>query len=191
MKKSILIVVLSLTGVITINHVSAQIRDTTKKTTTTTTTTTAPAPVPTVDVATVLSGNPDYTTAATAVKTANLESTLKTGGPYTIFAPNNAAFSNLPAGKLDSLMKDPVKLATLLKGHIVSGQYTKADIIKALTTGNGKATLTTLNRQTLNLSISPKRTLLLTNAAGSTAEVTLFDLARTNGVVNGINGVLK
>lgn len=207
MKKSILIVALSLLG-LTVNHVSAQVRDTTKKrlrdttkkqvrdttkktTTTTTTTNTTPAPAPTVDVATVLSGNPDYSTAATAVKTANLESTLKTGGPYTIFAPNNAAFSNLPAGKLDSLMKDPAKLATLLKGHVVTGHYTKADIIKALTAGKGKATLTTLDGQTLNLSVSPKSTLQLSNATGSTAEVTLFDMVGTNGVVNGINGVLK
>ncbi|GAB3912158.1 hypothetical protein GCM10028826_23000 [Mucilaginibacter boryungensis] len=164
--------------------------DTAKKTTTTTTITTTTTNNAAADVVGALNSNPDYTTAALAVKTADLESVLKTGGPYTIFAPNNNAFTKLPAGKLDSLMKDPVKLSALLKGHIVNGKYAKADIIKALTAGKGKATLTTLDGQTLTLSISKTSTLQLTNAAGSTAEVTLYDLIGGNGVVNGLNGVL-
>lgn len=168
---------------------SAQVTDTTKKT--------APAPAaqsesptPTDDVARVLLSNTDYSTAAAAVKTAGLDSVLKTGGPYTIFAPNNAAFTKLPAGKLDSLTKDPAKLSTFLKGHVVTGRYSKADIIKALTAGKGKANLTTIDGQTLALSVSPNKTLQLTNAAGVSAEVSLYDLIGTNGVVNGINAVL-
>jgi len=115
---------------------------------------------------------------------------LKAGGPYTIFAPNNAAFNKLPAGKLDSLTKDPVKLSAFLKGHVVKGRYSKADIIKALTEGKGKATLTTIDDQSLALSVSPNKTLQLTNAAGVSAEVSLYDLIGTNGIVNGINAVL-
>jgi uncharacterized surface protein with fasciclin (FAS1) repeats len=180
MKKSFLIIAASLLVSLTTTSVFAQTKpDTTKQ------------PTPTVDVVGVLASNPDYSSASAAVRAANLESTLKTGGPYTIFAPNNIAFSNLPKAQSDSLMKDPVKLATLLKGHVVTGQYTKAAIIKALTTGKGKATLTTIDGRTLNLSISPKSTLQLTDAAGSTAEVTLYDMVGTNGVVNGINGILK
>jgi len=189
MKKSFLIAATSLFVCFTANQVMAQ-TDTTKKTTTTTTTTTTGTNNGAADVVGALNSNPDYTTAALAVKTADLESVLKTGGPYTIFAPNNNAFTKLPAGRLDSLMKDPVKLAALLKGHIVNGKYAKADIIKALTAGKGKATLTTLDGQTLTLSISKTSTLQLTNAAGSTAEVTLYDLVGGNGVVNGLNGVL-
>ncbi|RYZ92662.1 MAG: fasciclin domain-containing protein, partial [Sphingobacteriaceae bacterium] len=158
--------------------------DTTKKTVADTTNTAA------ADVVGALSSNADYTSAASAVKAANLEATLKAGGPYTIFAPNNIAFSKLSQGQQDSLMKDPVKLATLLKGHVVTGRYAKADIIKALTAGKGKAALTTLDGQTLTLTVSPTKTLQLTNAAGSTAEVTLYDLLGSNGVVNGINGIL-
>jgi len=168
---------------------TAQVTDTTKKT--------APAPVaqsesptPTDDVARVLLSNTDYATAATAFKTAGLDTTLKTGGPYTIFAPNNEAFNKLPAGKLDSLTKDPAKLGAFLKGHVVTGRYSKADIIKALTTGKGKATLPTIDGQSLALSVSPNKTLQLTNAAGVSAEVSLYDLIGTNGVVNGINAVL-
>jgi len=186
MKKSILTVSASLVLSVTATHVFAQTQDTTKKTTTTTTTTSVQAD----DVVGALNSNPDYTKAAAAVKAAGLEASLKTGGPYTIFAPNNNAFNKLPAGRLDSLMKDPAKLATILKGHIVTGHYNKAEIIKALTAGKGKATLTTLDGQVLTLSISPNKTLQLTNAAGRTAEVTLYDLIGANGIVNGITDVL-
>ena len=189
MKKSFLVIAASLLVCFTASQVMAQ-TDTSKKTTTTTTITTTTTNNAAADVVGALNSNPDYTTAALAVKTADLESVLKTGGPYTIFAPNNNAFTKLPAGKLDSLMKDPVKLAALLKGHIVNGKYAKADIIKALTAGKGKATLTTLDGQTLTLSISKTSTLQLTNSAGSTAEVTLYDLIGGNGIVNGLNGVL-
>ncbi|MBE9667732.1 fasciclin domain-containing protein [Mucilaginibacter boryungensis] len=189
MKKSFLVIAASLLVCFTASQAMAQ-TDTAKKTTTTTTITTTTTNNAAADVVGALNSNPDYTTAALAVKTADLESVLKTGGPYTIFAPNNNAFTKLPAGKLDSLMKDPVKLSALLKGHIVNGKYAKADIIKALTAGKGKATLTTLDGQTLTLSISKTSTLQLTNAAGSTAEVTLYDLIGGNGVVNGLNGVL-
>lgn len=161
--------------------------DTTKKvaaTTSTTATTDAAA-----DVVGALGSNPDYSTALTAVKAAKLDSVLKVGGPYTIFAPNNISFSNLPAGQLDGLLKDPVALATLLKGHVVTGKYGKADIIKALTAGKGKATLTTIDGQPLTLSLAGSK-LQLTNASGSTAQVTLFDLIGGNGVVNGLNAIL-
>ena len=161
--------------------------DTTKKATTVTTTVTTTEGAS--DVVGALASNPDYSTALAAVKAAKLDSVLKVGGPYTIFAPNNISFSKLPAGKLDSLLKDPVKLAALLKGHVVTGKYGKADIIKALTAGKGKATLTTLDGQPLTLSLAGSK-LQLTNASGSTAQVTLFDLIGANGVVNGLNAIL-
>ena len=189
MKRSILIAAIALAG-LSATKGYAQTQDTTKKATTTTVTTTTTAPAPTLDVAAILTANTDYSTAAAAVKAADLSTALQATGPFTIFAPNNAAFSKLPAGALDALMKDPAKLATVLKGHVVNGRYTKADIIKALTTGKGKATLTTIDGQTLTLSVSPTQTLQLTNAAGSAAEVTVYDIIGTNGVVNGLNAVL-
>ena len=189
MKKSFLVVAAAL-FCFTATQVSAQV-DTTKKTTTTTTTTATPAPqAGAADVIGALNSNSDYTMAAMAVKTAGLEANLKTGGPYTIFAPNNNAFNKLSNGMRDSLMKDPAKLAAILKGHVVTGKYAKADIIKALTAGKGKATLTTLDGQALTLSISKTSTLQLTNASGSVAEVVLYDLIGGNGIVNGLNNVL-
>ncbi|GAB3937578.1 fasciclin domain-containing protein [Mucilaginibacter myungsuensis] len=190
MKKFILAAAATVLVTVTINQASAQTTDTTKKETTTTTATTTAANGA-ADVVGALNSNSDYTTAAAAVKTAGLEGTLKAGGPYTIFAPNNSAFSKLPQGAQDSLMKDPAKLATVLKGHVVSGKYGKAEIIAALKASKDrKVPLTTLGGEALTLSISPAQTLVLTNATGATAEVTLYDLVGGNGIVNGINGVL-
>ncbi|MES2279763.1 MAG: fasciclin domain-containing protein [Bacteroidota bacterium] len=190
MKKSLLIAAASMLFCITANQVMAQI-DTTKKDTTKKAVTTTITPVTgAADVVGALNSNSDYTTAALAVKTAGLEASLKTGGPYTIFAPNNNAFAKLPAGQLDSLMKDPAKLAILLKGHIVTGKYAKADIISALKAGKGTAKLTTIDGQTLTLSVSKTSTLQLTNASGSITEVVLYDLIGANGIVNGVNNVL-
>src|SRR6478609_1710489 len=118
MKKYIVLVGAVLALNVTANRLFAQTKpDTTKKTTTPATTTpatTAPATTTTPategasDVVGALASNADYSTALAAVKATGLDSTLKTGGPYTIFAPNNVAFSNLGA-KGDSLLKDPVK----------------------------------------------------------------------------------
>jgi uncharacterized surface protein with fasciclin (FAS1) repeats len=94
MKKSLLMVGALVILNLTASRVFAQVQDTTQKTTTTTTTTTTPATDGASDVVGALASNADYSTALSAVKAAGLEPTLKTGGPYTIFAPNNVAFSS-------------------------------------------------------------------------------------------------
>lgn len=194
MKKSILIVAASLSIGLMTNQVFAQTptqkQDTSKKSTTTTTTTTTTDTTSLGDVAAILTSNADYSTVALAAKATNLDASVNGPGPYTIFAPNNAAFTKLPQGKLDSLMKDTSQLARVLKTHVVAGKYGKAEIIKALTTGKGKADLTTIDGQTLKLSVSAKSTLQLTDPTGNTSEVILYDLIGKNGVVNGINGIL-
>ena len=189
MKKSILAMAFTvLTGAMA-NHVLAQTTsDTTKKTTTATT---APAmAAPTGDVVTAIDGDSYYTTAGLAIKTANLETTLKADGPFTVFVPNNAAFSKIPQTRLDSLMKNPTQLAAVLKGHVVSGKLTKADIIKALVAGKGTATLKSIDGRNITLSVNQSKNLVLTDDQGNIAEVTSFDLNATNGIVHGINGVL-
>jgi uncharacterized surface protein with fasciclin (FAS1) repeats len=190
MKKSILSVAVVLTCSLYVTSAFSQKQDTTRKTTVTTTTTTTVKPDSLGNVARTLLSNPDYSTIAAAAKTANLEASVSGSGPYTIFAPSNAAFAKLSAGRQDSLLKDTAKLSALLKTHVVAGKYGKAEIIKTLTAGKGKATLTTIDGQTLKLSISPKSTLQLTDANGNVAEVILYDLQATNGVVNGINNIL-
>jgi uncharacterized surface protein with fasciclin (FAS1) repeats len=94
----------------------------------------------------------------------------------------------LPSDKLDAIMKDPATLATVLKGHIVSGKYDKAALIKALATGT--ATLTTLDGQKLILAVNDKKHLELTDAQGNKAQVIAFDILGSNGVAIGIDAVL-
>lgn len=191
MKKSILMVVFAMGISLASKDLFAQTqqKDTTKSTTPATTTPATPQTA-TGDIVTVLTSSPDYATLGLAVKSANLEPTLKAAGPYTVFAPNNAAFSKLPQGKLDSLMKNPAKMSTVLKEHIVTGTYTKADIIKVLTDGKGKATLKTIDGQTLTLSVFEQKNLQVTDAQGNSALVASFDLPATNGTIHMLNGVL-
>jgi uncharacterized surface protein with fasciclin (FAS1) repeats len=125
MKKSILIAAASLVVALATQGAFAQTQDTTKKNTAATVQATG-------DVVQTLSSNPDYSTAALAAKAANLEASLSGGGPYTIFAPDNAAFAKLASGRLDSLMKDTTQLLTILKHHVVSGKYGKAELVTTL-----------------------------------------------------------
>ncbi|MCR8556077.1 fasciclin domain-containing protein [Mucilaginibacter sp. BJC16-A38] len=131
----------------------------------------------------------DLSTLTSAVKAANADATLKGAGPYTLFAPDNAAFSAIPKTKLDSLMKDPVKLGALVKAHVVVGKYDKAGIIKALTNASRTATLKTVDGQTITIAVVNKK-VQLKDAQGNTAEITSFDTPATNGIIDGVNGVL-
>lgn len=186
MKKSILIAAVAIGGLLS-NNLFAQTTDTTKKAATATTTTTDTTSVK--DVYSTLANIADETTLTTAIKSANLDTDLKGTGPFTVLAPSNEDFSAISKGKLDSLMKDPAKLATTLKGHVISGKYDKAALIKALVAGKGTATLKTIDGQTLTLSVKDKK-LAITDAQGTTVEVTSFDTPATNGIIDGINGVL-
>lgn len=125
---------------------------------------------------------------ATAIKTTGLESTLKGAGPFTVFAPSDQAFAAVPAG--DSLLTQQPKLTAALKNHIVSGKYSKDDIIKALTAGKGVATLNTIEGGKVTLKVNENKNLELSDAFGNKALVTVFDVEGTNGTVHVINNVL-
>nr|WP_221284611.1 fasciclin domain-containing protein [Mucilaginibacter sp. SP1R1] len=193
MKKSVLIAITALTvGFLSTNAIAQTQTDTTKRDTTTKA---APAAAATPaaassDVVGVLSTTTDYAPLALAIKSADLEATLKGPGPFTIFAPNDVAFSKIPKPTMDELMKDHAKLAKILKYHVVAGKYTKTDIIKALGAGKGKAVLKTIDGESLTLSVNDKSNLQITDAKGNSALVIAFDLMATNGVVHGLNGVL-
>ena len=124
-----------------------------------------------------------------AIRAANLGSTVKGAGPFTIFAPNNTAFSNIPSDKLDALMADPAKFASLIKGHIASGKMDKAAILAALR-ATGTATLKTLDGQTLTLGVNEAKNLVLTDAQGNKVKVVAFDIYGSNGVIIGVDGLL-
>jgi uncharacterized surface protein with fasciclin (FAS1) repeats len=191
MKKSILIVAAALAVGFLSNDLFAQQKDTSKKTTTTTTTTkTTTAPDTSAkDIVATLANVAEETTLTAAIKAANLETDLKATGPFTVLAPNNDAFNTVSKGKLDSLMKDPAKLAVTVKAHVISGKYDKAALIKALVAGKGSAALKTIDGQTLTLTVKDKK-LTIADSQGTSVQVTSFDTPCTNGVIHGINGVL-
>ncbi|MDN5287802.1 MAG: fasciclin protein [Mucilaginibacter sp.] len=194
MKKSVLIAIASLTiGVLSNNAIAqTQQQDTTKRDTSAKTapaTTAAPAAA-SGDIVGALASTTDFAPFALAVKSADLETTLKGAGPFTVFAPNDVAFSKVPKPTMDELTKDHAKLAKVLKYHVVAGKYTKTDIIKALTAGKGKAVLKTIDGETLTLSVNDKSNLQIADAKGDTALVISFDTMASNGVIHGLNGVL-
>ena len=192
MKKSVLIAAATLAIGFLSNNLFAQtqMKDTAKKTTTTTTTTTTTAPDTSAkDIVATLANVAEETTLSAAIKAANLEADLKASGPFTVLAPNNDAFSSIPKTKLDSLMKDPTKLAITVKAHVIAGKYDKAALIKALVAGKGTATLKTIDGQSLTLSVKDKK-LTITDSQGTSVQVTSFDTPCTNGIIHGVNGVL-
>lgn len=143
------------------------------------------------DVVDIAIGSKDHTTLVTAVKAADLVTTLKGKGPFTLFAPTNAAFDKLPDGTLDGLLKPDSKaaLSGILTYHVVAGNMDAAAVTAAIKAGNGKAVLTTVNGAKLTASFKDGR-VMLTDSKGGTAMVTTTDLKATNGVVHVIDTVL-
>lgn len=133
----------------------------------------------------------DYTTLIAAVKAAGLVDTLQSAGPFTVFAPTNAAFAKLPAGTVETLIKPENKdtLTSILAYHIVLGRMTTADIAKAIKAGGGKASLTTLNGETLTARMIGKR-LVLIDSGGGRSIITIANVIQSNGVIHVVDRVV-
>ena len=133
----------------------------------------------------------DHTTLVAAVTAAGLVETLSGPGPFTVFAPTNAAFGKLPAGTVETLVKPENKgtLTTILTYHVVAGRLTAADIAKAIKAGKGKAMLTTVQGGTLTASMMGKK-VMLTDAKGGMSMVTIANVMQSNGVIHVIDTVL-
>lgn len=151
-------------------------------------TTAVEAPTTIVDVA---SGNADFSTLVAAVKAAGLVETLSGEGPFTVFAPLNAAFDKLPAGTVDTLLKpeNVEKLKGLLTYHVVAGKFDAAAVTEAITKGNGKFTVTTVQGGKIDLSLKDGK-VVLTDANGKSATVAMADVAASNGVIHAIDSVV-
>jgi uncharacterized surface protein with fasciclin (FAS1) repeats len=143
------------------------------------------------DVVDIAIGSADHTTLVAAVKAADLVTTLKGKGPFTVFAPTNAAFGKLPAGTVESLLKpeNKAQLAKILTYHVVSGNLDAAAVVAAIKSGNGKAVLTTVSGGKLTGTMDNGK-VKLTDETGKSAFVTAADLKGTNGVVHVIDGVV-
>ncbi len=133
----------------------------------------------------------DHTTLVAAVKAAGLVDTLSGAGPFTVFAPTNAAFSALPAGTVDTLLKPENKgaLTKVLTYHVVAGRMTANDLIAAIERGGGKAALTTVEGEPLTAMLSGK-TLWVVDAKGGRAQVAIGDVLQSNGVIHVVDKVL-
>ncbi|MEY3068883.1 MAG: hypothetical protein RLZZ456_582, partial [Pseudomonadota bacterium] len=123
--------------------------------------------------------NPDFSTLVAAVKAAGLVDTLNSAGPFTVFAPTNAAFAKLPAGTVESLLKpeNKAKLTAILTYHVVAGKVTAADVVKlkSADTVNGKAVKITAGHHGVKV---------------NDANVTATDIKASNGVIHVIDTVL-
>ncbi|WP_211277438.1 fasciclin domain-containing protein [Nonlabens spongiae] len=133
----------------------------------------------------------DLSTLVAAVKAADLVETLNSEGPFTVFAPTNAAFDKLPAGTVDNLMKaeNKAKLKGVLTYHVVSGNVMAADLQKMIKDGNGTATLKTVNGGQLTAMVKDGK-VRLKDAKGNTSTVTVTDVKQSNGVVHVIDTVV-
>ena len=134
----------------------------------------------------------DHTTLVAAVKAAGLVETLKGPGPFTVFAPTNAAFGKLPAGAVDGLLKPEKKadLTKVLTYHVVPGTLDAATLKSQLAAGGGTATLTTVAGGTLTAKDDGAGGITLTDAKGGTAKVTIADVMQKNGVIHVVDTVL-
>jgi len=133
----------------------------------------------------------DHTTLVAAVKAADLVDTLKGPGPFTVFAPTNAAFDALPAGTVDTLLKPENKgmLTTILTYHVVPGKWDAAALSKMIKDDKGKAMVKTVSGGTLTAKSNGKK-IMLTDEKGGTATVTIADVHQSNGVIHVIDKVL-
>ncbi|MEI9426999.1 fasciclin domain-containing protein [Mesorhizobium sp. Cs1299R1N3] len=133
----------------------------------------------------------DHTTLVAAVKAAGLVDTLQGAGPFTVFAPTNEAFSALPSGTVDTLLKpeNKDKLTKVLTAHVVAGKISGAEMMEKAKAMGGKYEMKTVSGDTLTAEIK-KGKLYIMDESGGEAKVTIADVNQSNGVIHVVNKVL-
>ena len=141
-----------------------------------------------VDVAV---GNEDFSTLVTALKAADLVGALSGDGPFTVFAPNNAAFAKIDSETLNSLLEpENVKaLSNILTYHVVTGKLVASDVVAALKKGNGSVELTALNGQVITV-VQKDEKIWLKDSKGNYSEISATDVMGSNGIIHVINSVV-
>lgn len=149
------------------------------------------AMLPSKDIVDNAVNSKDHTTLVAAVKAAGLVETLKGPGPFTVFAPTNAAFGALPAGTVETLLKPENKsaLTGVLTYHVVPGRLDAKALAAKIKAGNGRATLTTVQGATLTVRATAGG-VTVTDAKGGTAKVSIADVYQKNGVIHVVDKVL-
>ena len=133
----------------------------------------------------------DHTTLVAAVKAAGLVDTLQGAGPFTVFAPTNAAFAKLPAGTVDSLLKPQMKekLVAVLTYHVLPGRLSVKDLWEASNKGGGKAKFKTVEGEELTVEFKGQ-VLTIRDSKGNASKVTVQNVFQSNGVIHVIDNVL-
>lgn len=136
-------------------------------------------------------GSKDHTTLVAAVKAAGLADVLSSKGPFTVFAPTNEAFTKLPKGTIETLLKPENKatLQAVLTYHVVAGNLDSKAVVAAITKGKGSVTLTTVQGGKLVASLSGKN-VILTDENGNKSTITAVDITSSNGVIHVIDTVV-
>src|SRR5450830_1718076 len=134
----------------------------------------------------------DHTTLVAAVKAAGLVDTLKGKGPFTVFAPTNAAFGKLPAGTVETLVQPENKatLTKILTYHVVPGKYDFKALAKEIKMHDGKATLPTASGGKLMFAMNGMHNIVVMDEGGNSANISTYDVYQSNGVINVIDTVL-
>jgi uncharacterized surface protein with fasciclin (FAS1) repeats len=134
----------------------------------------------------------DHTTLVAAVKAAGLVDTLKGPGPFTVFAPTDAAFARLPAGTVDNLVKPENKatLTKILTYHVVAGKWDYDALVKLIKKGDGMAEIKTVSGGTLIVMMNGKHNIVLKDEKGNVANISTYDVYQSNGVIHVIDRVL-
>ena len=133
----------------------------------------------------------DHTTLVAAVKAAGLVDTLQGSGPFTVFAPTNAAFAKLAAGTVDSLLKPQMKekLVAVLTYHVLPGRLSVKDLWEASNKGGGKAKFKTVEGEELTVEFKGQ-VLTIRDSKGNASKVTVQNVFQSNGVIHVIDNVL-
>lgn len=133
----------------------------------------------------------DHTTLVAAVQAAGLVDTLSSKGPFTVFAPVNSAFAALPAGTVETLLKPENKatLTKILTYHVIAGNFSSKDVVKAIKKGNGKAEFTTVAGGKLTAMLDGSSVVLMDEKGGK-SRVTIADVKQSNGVIHVVDAVL-
>lgn len=143
-------------------------------------------------VVAVAQGNPDFSTLVSAVVAADLAGTLGGTGPFTVFAPTNAAFAKVPAATLEALLTPAGKadLAKILTYHVVAGKVDAATLTQQIQAGGGSAALTTVQGGVLTARVGADGSVTLTDSKGGVSRVVQADVAASNGVIHAIDTVV-
>ena len=143
------------------------------------------------DIVDIAIGSQDHTTLVAAVKAAGLVETLKSDGPFTVFAPTNDAFNKLPDGTVETLLKPENKdqLVKILTYHVLAGKFEAKDVVNGIMKGGGKLTVETVSGGKLTASLKNDK-VILTDENGNKSIVTTTDLRGSNGVIHVIDSVV-